>query len=192
MTPAWTGRLGLIALGTSLAFASAIAAGLAIVEGGLFDATASKPHEPLVAWATHTAMIRSVEVRSPPWSGAPPTPDRVRAGLRLYADNCAICHGGPGVARAPWTAGMNPTPPYLVDVARHWTPAQQHFIISDGVKMTGMPAWRGQLREDEISAVMAALEALPYVTATEYSRVVCPGVIAYTKTNGNKIASAER
>ena len=180
MTPGWTGRLGLIALGACLAFATAIAAGLAIVEGGLFDATASTPHEPLVAWAPHTAMIRSVEVRSPPWSGGPPTPDRVRAGLRLYADYCAMCHGGPGMPRAPWTAGMNPTPPYLVDVARHWTPAQLHYIISDGVKMTGMPAWRGQLNEDEISALTSALEALPYVTATEYSRVASPVIIANT------------
>jgi hypothetical protein len=35
---------------------------------------------------------------------------------------------------------MNPTPPYIVDAGRKFSPAQLQFVITLGVKMTGMPA----------------------------------------------------
>ena len=67
---------------------------------------------------------------------------------------------------------MNPTPPYIVDAGRRFSPAQLHWIISRGVKMTGMPAWRGVETPAQTWDVVAFLEALPYLDQGAYRRVV--------------------
>ncbi len=70
--------------------------GLAIVETGAFDTAATTPHSALVAWATHTTMIRSVKIRSAAYIAPPLAPQDIQTGLGLYETNCVMCHGGPG------------------------------------------------------------------------------------------------
>jgi len=125
-----------------------------------------------VAWATHDAMIHSVRVRSsriePPSAF---TGQDVVQGFRDYDSKCAMCHGAPGVPRQTWVAGMTPTPPFLVDSARQWTPAQLDLIVGDGVKMTAMPGWRTSLPDDRIWRIVAFLEALPYISPGQYAQM---------------------
>ena len=142
---------------------------LAMVELGLFDVRASTPHSPLVAWATHTTMIHAVH------DGAatlpPPSPfsaAEARAGFAIYDRDCVTCHGGPGVARAAWADGLTPSPPYLIDAPRHWTPRELYFIIANGVKMTAMPAWSTVHTPAELRQLVAFLEAQPNLTARDY------------------------
>ena len=147
------------------------AGALAVIECGLFDATATKPHSALVAWATHTAFLTSVRRRA---GEAPPVQydaAQVADGFVLYKAHCVMCHGGPGVARADWVAGMNPTPPYIIDAARRFTAPQLYWIVSRGVKMTGMPAWRGVQTPAQTRDVVAFLEGLPYLSKDDYQRM---------------------
>ena len=160
------------AAGAALLLALLGAAGLTVMEAGLFPVTAVTPHGPFMGWATHTAMIHAVQRRARSvTSPSEFAPVQVRDGFRLYHQNCALCHGGPGVARAGWTAGLTPTPPYLLDAARRWSPAQLRVIVGDGVKMTAMPAWRTTLSERDTWSVVAFLEALPYLSAEDYRRL---------------------
>lgn len=166
-----TGRLAWVAAGVILTLAAFGIGGLVVIEGGLFDATAVTPHGRLMGWATHTTMIhvfqrRAKDVEAPSRFSAA----QVGAGLRLYDDHCAMCHGGPGVARARWTSGLTPTPPYLTDAARQWTPAELRAIVADGVKMTAMPAWSTSLSSDQIWDLVAFVEAMPGVSATTYAQ----------------------
>ncbi|HEX4741149.1 MAG TPA: cytochrome c [Caulobacteraceae bacterium] len=146
-------------------------AALAIVEFGLFEVQASVPHSPLVAWATHTTMIHAVDRDAAAIPRLRPfTVAETEAGFRLYDRDCVACHGAPGVPREPWAAGMTPSPPYLIDAPRHWTSRQLNFIVSNGVKMTGMPAWSTVHSPAELRAIVAFLEAQPYLTARDYLR----------------------
>src|SRR5438270_13526173 len=74
-------------------------AGAAVVESGLFNVGASRPHDPVIYWLTKTAMVRSVQREA---AGAPPQPrvtaDQVRVGFRIYDTRCAMRHGAPGLA----------------------------------------------------------------------------------------------
>jgi mono/diheme cytochrome c family protein len=151
------------------AFAGACA--LAVVELGLYDVRATRPHNAFVAWATHTTMIHSVQLRAGQTPPLQITPAEVQAGLRLYDAHCAVCHGAPGVSRAAWVSGMTPTPPYLIDAAHRWTPAQLHFIIAGGVKMTGMPGWSTTLTDREVWRLVAFVEVMPYVSRQDYQRM---------------------
>ena len=149
--------------------------GLLVVETGAFDVRASTPHSAPVAWATHTTMIhaarRAAAAITPPTQF---TAAEVQAGLRDYDANCVSCHGGPAVARAPWASGMTPSPPFLVYAARQWTPSELHWIIKNGVKMTGMPAWNTTLSDGQIWDVVAFLEALPDLSPAAYLRMRSP------------------
>lgn len=158
-----------LAWGAGLATVGAV--GLIVVCFGLFNTTASTPHPPLIAWATHMTMRNAVR-RS---AGQMPPPPRlgaadVQRGFALYDANCAVCHGGPGLARAPWISGMTPSPPFLLDTARQWTPNQLYWIVRHGVRMTGMPAWDQTLSRAEVWNVVAFLEALPGYSTADYAR----------------------
>jgi mono/diheme cytochrome c family protein len=154
---------------------------LVVVETGLFDATAETPHSFPVAWATHTTMIHSVQLRARAIVAPGPfTAAQVAAGARRYQQDCALCHGAPAVDRQPWIRGMNPTPPYLLDTARRWSAPQLYWIIARGVKMTGMPAWDETRSPADIWAVVAFLEALPSLSPADYARLT----VAETKEPG--------
>lgn len=142
--------------------------GLTIVEFGLFDATASMPHLPPVAWAAHRAFITSVQARAGSMPTPTITPAEVTAGFRQYEHDCVQCHGGPGVPRGDLAAGMTPAPPYVIDAARRWTPAQLYWILAQGVKMTAMPSWRATRTNVQVWDLVAFLEALPYLSPEQY------------------------
>jgi mono/diheme cytochrome c family protein len=99
----------------------------------------------------------------------------VQAGAEIYDANCAACHGAPGMARAPWTGGMTPTPPFLLDAAHQFTPNELYWIVRHGVKMTGMPAWEQTLSQREVWNVVAFLTALPNMSADAYLRARSTG-----------------
>jgi mono/diheme cytochrome c family protein len=143
--------------------------GGAIVFFGIYDISASKPHSALTAWALHTTMTNSVAARAN-YKTAPRqfSAEQAREGFALYEDHCAMCHGGPGIARPKWVMGLEPTPPYLVDAARQWSPAELRFIIKNGVKMTAMPAWGLSRSDEEITSLVAFLENLPAITPEQY------------------------
>lgn len=162
-----------IAIGVLAGWASGAvllgAAGAAIVAFGLFDVRAITPHSYLFGWAEHTTMVHAVQhgargIHAP----AHFTAAQVTKGFDLYESRCAACHGGPGISRAPWVSGLTPTPPYLLDAAHDWSPAELHFIVGNGVKMTAMPAWSLTLSDRDVWSVIAFLEKLPGLSRAQY------------------------
>ncbi len=145
---------------------------LAVIEAGAFDARASTPHDIITAWSTHTTMIHSMKRSArdvhPP---AAFTATETVAGLRIYERECLECHGGPGVARAKWVRGMNPSPPFLMDASRRWSKGQLFWVIKNGVKMTGMPAWGLTESDGRIWDLVAFLEAMPEMKPADFQRL---------------------
>ena len=98
--------------------------------------------------------------------------DVVQVGERLYAGNCAVCHGVRGEGELNWKVQRSdltyPAPPH--DSTGHtWHHSDQllHEIIEEGTAKDDtatyrgrMPAWRDRLSSDEIDAVIAYLKSL--------------------------------
>lgn len=91
------------------------------------------------------------------------TPGVLAEGRKLYAANCASCHGADGRGGGELAAQLNPPPADLrwtlsMPVARddflYWT-------ISEGGQQFGssMPAFKSALKPDEIWAVVTALRS---------------------------------
>lgn len=171
-----------ILLGAAIAILFLVPLGVyAFVQSGLFNVAASHPHSTFTEWITHDTMIHSVRhhaagIAVPAGIGGP----QVVAGFCLYETHCVACHGAAAVARKQWVAGMEPSPPYLLDATSNWTPSQLFWIAKNGIKMTGMPSWRNSLSDAQIWGVVGFIEAmrdLPPQTYVEWrSRRMCTGV----------------
>lgn len=167
---AWRPLLVGAVLGAAAAGMVAGIAALCVIEFGWFAVGATSPHSRIVAWAVHTTMIHAVQDQAPKPDGlGRATPDQVRHGFAEYEDHCVMCHGGPGVGRAMWVRGLTPTPPFLVDATRKWSPAELHFIVAHGIKMTAMPAWLLSRPPNAIRDIVAFLERLPDISARQYA-----------------------
>lgn len=155
--------LGLIGLGGALGF----------IYSGLYDISATDQHTPPVYWAMQKAMRQSVRqrgdvVKVPDLSD----PVRIDSGLARYHEHCLQCHGAPGIARERAAMGMTPVPANLVHTAREWTPGEIFWVIKNGIKMTGMPAWQFRMSDEEIWNVVAFVQRLPALSPREYAALI--------------------
>lgn len=156
------GAAGLLVLGAL--------AGVAVVYTGAYDVAATEPHNPLTRWALGTNFHRAVGQRAT--EAVPPgglTPEMIAAGAGEYQAMCQHCHGGPGQDRAEWTAGMLPRPPQLAEAAAQWQPREVFWLIRNGVKMTGMPAFGPTHDAQTIWNITAFVKALPTMTPDRYT-----------------------
>jgi mono/diheme cytochrome c family protein len=144
--------------------------GLLFAWSGLYNVAATAGHWPPVAWFLHFAMQNSVETHAAlleaPELADPTLIDR---GGGHYETGCAPCHGAPGSPSNRIPNHMLPEPPYLPPAVSSWSPEQLFWIVKNGLKYTGMPAWPAQSRDDEVWAVTAFLLRLPDMSAAEYA-----------------------
>nr|WP_235047589.1 c-type cytochrome [Limimaricola cinnabarinus] len=70
-----------------------------------------------------------------------------------------MCHAVPGRERTATMRGMNPEPPHITEAVGTWSQEELHWIVYEGVKMSGMPQWPSS-REDDVWAAVAYLRAI--------------------------------
>lgn len=138
------------------------AAGGATIAFGLYNVSARAGHLPPTYWALHTTYRNAVDL----YSGHPetPAPDLddpalIELGARHFETACAMCHAVPGRDRTATILGMNPVPPHITEAVGSWSPEELHWILYEGVKMSGMPQWPSQ-RGDDVWAGVAYLRAI--------------------------------
>lgn len=98
------------------------------------------------------ALDASLEKRSGALSNPVQPNDNVSiaAGKKIYADKCAACHGS-ATGPSDWGAkGFYPRAPQFFQEGSDVSPPEAFAAIHDGVRYSGMGAWRGQLKDDEI------------------------------------------
>lgn len=104
-----------------------------------------------------------------------PYQELIAEGAGHYAQSCAHCHGAPAAEPAEWSRGMRPEPPHLTEAANEWDPEEIHWIVSNGIKMSGMPAFESHHSPEEIVALTAFVSALPGLTAEDYAALTSSG-----------------
>lgn len=167
MTKKFGAGLALGVIGTLLV---AVAVWLTVAYTGFYNVAASDQHADAVRWTLDTTMRRSVASRA----GAIELPenfsdDQIAEGAQHYAESCAHCHGTPGGDPAEWSRGMRPEPPQLSEAATEWSPEEIHWIITNGIKMSGMPAFGPHHTPEEIVALTAFVTSLPGLSADGYA-----------------------
>jgi mono/diheme cytochrome c family protein len=95
------------------------------------------------------------------------TPQAVQTGAQLFRENCAQCHGAPGVAAT--IQGMKPAPPNLLGASRKNIPPDVFSKIKNGIPGTAMPAWGSSMPDQSIWSLAAFLHHSRGISPTEFS-----------------------
>lgn len=142
---------------------------VAFVHLGIYNVAATGQHTGPVYWLTDTVMRHSISRRAEGLTPPPlDDPARIERGLALYVGHCEQCHGGPGVAPRPFALGLTPIPANLVETARRWPPGDIFWTAKYGIKMTGMPAWKYRLNDEQLWDLVAFVEHLARMTPADY------------------------
>src|SRR5579863_10534258 len=102
-----------------------------------------------------------------------PVPDspQVQADARAHwADHCAACHANNGSGDVEMGKHMYPPAPDMRQPeTQQMTDGQLFFIIQNGIRMTGMPAWGSGSQHDEEDSwkLVRFIRHLPQLTAAE-------------------------
>jgi mono/diheme cytochrome c family protein len=155
-------------IGVLIGLFVAIGGELLFALSGTFDVAATSPDSSFTQWLFHTTMRRSVAMRSSNVAAPPFTEERAKGGFKEFSEMCTGCHGAPGKPPHAVGKGLNPRPPDLAKAAPAWDDRNLFWIIKNGIKMTGMPAF-GRTHDDQtIWNIVAFLKKLPGMTSEQY------------------------
>jgi predicted CXXCH cytochrome family protein len=132
-----------------------LAGGLLIIRG--FRATA----EPTAVETFVARTVRDLAIPRSAKSETNPqllTPENLQAGRDRFLASCATCHGNDGNGRSSVGHSLYPRATDLTSArTQALTDGELHYIIENGVQLTGMPAWghpHGELNDDSWKLVL--------------------------------------
>ena len=94
--------------------------------------------------------------------------DRSPRGARAFDAMCTGCHGAPGREPFLGAGDMNPPPPDLALIAPARSPQELFWVIKNGLRMTGMPAWGPTHGDDQLWDLVAFMKRLAELTPEGY------------------------
>jgi mono/diheme cytochrome c family protein len=103
------------------------------------------------------------------------TPEVLAAGMTHYADHCAACHANDGSGETQVGLGLYPRPPDMrQSPTQSLSDGELFYIIENGVRLTGMPAWgTGKPEEaEETWHLVHFIRHLPRITAAELEEMI--------------------
>jgi thiosulfate dehydrogenase len=123
-----------------------------VIQSGLVPANADAKAGGLETWAAKTSLAATLRSQAPKGPNPVPLTDaNLMTGVKLYGDHCAICHGTATGAASDVAKGEYPSPPQLGTEGVEDDPEGVTFWkIQHGVRLTGMPSWKGALTEREM------------------------------------------
>lgn len=156
---------------TALAVLSAILIAIAVVamlRTGVSARTGpTKPERMVARTMRHFAVPAAARsMRNP----VPLTPAVLAEGRAHFADHCAGCHANDGSGATEMGQNLYPKPPDMrKQSTQRLSDGEIFFIIKDGVRLTGMPAWGDAAGRDdqETWKLVHFIRHLPAITPQE-------------------------
>lgn len=93
-----------------------------------------------------------------------PTEANLLSGMKIYQANCSGCHGDISHAHVAFGDSLYPRAPQFVEDKPDMTENQNFYIIQHGVRLSGMPAWKASLKEQElwqVTTFLSNMDKLP-------------------------------
>ena len=146
------------------------------VTAGLVPANADTPPSPLERWAANTALDVALKRETAGLQNPVQTNDEnLIAGMHLYANNCAICHGASDGKPSNLAQGFYIAAPQLAkDGVEDDPEAYSFWKIKHGIRFTAMPSFSTTLKDDEIWKIAIFLKQmgkLPPAVDAEWKKV---------------------
>jgi len=113
------------------------------------------------------AIPSSARARSNP---VPPSSEALADGMAHYADHCAVCHANDGTGKTEMGQGLFPKAPDMrLAATQQLTDGELFYVIENGIRFTGMPAWSTGTPsgEDSTWRIVHFIRHLPQLTADD-------------------------
>jgi mono/diheme cytochrome c family protein len=115
--------------------------------------------------------LRSMAIPSALKNRQNPVPDSPKAiaeGLEHFADHCAICHANDGSGDTEMGKNLYPRVPDMrLPATQSLSDGEIAYIIENGVRLTGMPAWGSEHGEESNWNLVRFIRHLPRLTEAE-------------------------
>ena len=120
--------------------------------------------------ARSLAVPNDVKVRQNP---EPDIPEVLAEARAHWADHCASCHANNGSGDTEMGRNLYPRAPDMRQPAtQDLTDGELFFIIENGVRLTGMPAWGAPGRQEESWKLVRFIRHLPRLSAEEEQQML--------------------
>jgi thiosulfate dehydrogenase len=177
-------------LGFAVAVVVVLAAGFCYVRFGFVDPRADLPVSWLESKVAMPALDASVDRRAPETHNPLQSTDAsLIAGMKIYQSNCAGCHGDIQHSHAAFGDAFYPRAPQFVEDAPDMTENQNFYIIQHGIRLSGMPAWKGALSEQEmwqVTTFLSHMDKLSPQVSAEWKMAV-----AATPSMGSSVEASK-
>jgi mono/diheme cytochrome c family protein len=94
--------------------------------------------------------------------------------MEHFADHCAVCHGNDGSGDTVFGRGLYPRPPNMrLEPTQKLTDGELFYIIENGVKLTGMPAFSDGSDDSAAGTwgLVAFIRHLPSITPEDIAHM---------------------
>jgi mono/diheme cytochrome c family protein len=97
-----------------------------------------------------------------------PTAEVLSEARAHFADHCAICHGNDGSGKTQIGQNLYPKAPDMrLPETQNLTDGEIYYVIHNGIRFTGMPAWGTEGKDDDSWKVVVFIRHLPQLTPEE-------------------------
>lgn len=122
------------------------------VEAGLVPANADAKPPHIERWMARTSLHAALAREAPKTPNPLPLNDEnLIAGIKLYAANCAVCHGAADAKPSNIARGLYQKPPQLAkDGVEDDPDGVTYWKVAHGIRLTGMPSFGQNLNDDQI------------------------------------------
>jgi mono/diheme cytochrome c family protein len=101
-----------------------------------------------------------------------PTPEILSEARSHFADHCATCHGNDGSGKTEIGQNLYPKPPDMRQPeTQNLTDAEIYYIIHNGIRLTGMPAWGDPGKDDDSWKLVLFIRHMPQMTPQEMTEM---------------------
>jgi len=151
--------------------------GFLIIWFGLFNISAKDKHWDVTTELLELVRDRSIEVRAeniqvPDLSSA----EMISKGAKNFDAMCSQCHLAPGMEPTELNLGLYPQPPVFYNEKHDDHGAANTFwVIQNGLKMTGMPAWGDFHTKTQLWEMVAFMQVLNGMSESKYKELVGEG-----------------
>jgi thiosulfate dehydrogenase len=153
------------------------------VKTGIVPANADSKVAALESWVANTALRATLERDSKGLKNPiQPSDENLIAGVQLYAENCALCHGASDAKPSNLAQGFYIEAPQLAkDGVEDDPEAASFWKVKHGIRFTAMPSFTTTLQDDEIWKIAMFLEQmdkLPPTVDAEWKKVPSVAITA--------------
>jgi mono/diheme cytochrome c family protein len=149
-------------LGILVTLALGLLGAYLFVRGGYLPANADAAPGKLETWAASTSLDATLAREAP--AGPNPvalTDANLDAGMRLFATNCAVCHGSAAgdAGASPIAKGLYQKPPqFATEGVEDDAEGLTFWKVRHGIRLTGMPSFHDTLSDQQIWTIALFLK----------------------------------